>query len=88
MSESELAIRILDNDLLQLKKNVPSDITDLVFLKIEEKYMDEYLAVCKRKGKDQVNKVIGKTIREHWGLQKNGKCKSARSSLISSYEKH
>ena len=88
MSPSELAIHILDNDLKDHKKNVPSNITDLVYLKIEESYMKEYEAACQRKGKDQVNKTIGKTIREHWGLQNTGKCKSPRSRLISSYEKH
>lgn len=88
MTASELAIRILNNDLIDLKKNVPSDITDLVFLKIEENYMKEYEAVCSRKGSDQVNKIIGKTIREHWGLQNCGRCKSPRSRLIGSYEKH
>ncbi len=88
MTASELAIHVLDNDLIDLKKNVPSNITDLVFLKIEENYMKEYEAVCKRKGSDQVNKIIGKTIREHWGLQNHGRSESPRSRLIRSYEKH
>lgn len=88
MSASDLAKHILDNDLSGLKKNVPSEITDLVFLKIEERYLKEYEAACSRKGKDQVNKIIGKTVREYWGLQNNGKCVSPRSKLISSYERH
>ncbi len=88
MTASELAIHVLDNDLIDLKKNVPSNITDLVFLKIEENYMKEYKAVYNKEGKYKVNPEIGKTIREHWGLQNCGRCKSPRSRLIGSNEKH
>lgn len=84
----QLITEILDTKLKHLKRNCPSDITDLVFLEIEKSYMSFYNLAIKNKGSDTINKFIGKIIREHWDLQNLGRCNSPNSKLISSYEKH
>jgi len=79
---------ILDTKFKHLRRNCPTDITDLVFLEIEKSYMPFYELAVKHKGADPINQFIGKTVREHWDLKNLGRCNSPKSKLITSYEKH
>lgn len=79
---------ILDTRLKHLSKECPENITDLVFLEIEENYLPTYQSSVKLRGTNTVNKLIGKFIREHWDLKNLGRCTNPKSKLISSYERH
>jgi len=83
----DLVENILDNDLKEFRSNYPSDITDRVFLVIEEKYLGQYNHFYDTKG-DRINILIGKHIREYWSLLNTGRCKYPNSTLIRSYEMH
>ncbi len=88
MNIKETVIHILTTSLKQYRRNCPQDITDLVFLEIENNFMENYEKSVNYRGQDQTNKLMGKTIREFWDLKNLGRCKSPRSRLISSYELH
>ena len=79
---------ILDTKLNYLKRNCPENITDLVFLEIENCYLPTYENAISYKGADTINKFIGKFIRQYWDLKNLGRCNNPKSRLISSYEKH
>ncbi|MBV6513652.1 MAG: hypothetical protein FMNOHCHN_03187 [Ignavibacteriaceae bacterium] len=84
----KILIDILDGKFKQYRRNCPENLTDLVFLEIEENYMNVYESYIKIKGKDTANKFIGKFIRKYWDLKNLGRCNSPSSRLIDSYEKH
>jgi hypothetical protein len=81
-------ISILDGKFNHYRMNRPENLTDLVFLEIEENYMSVYEGFVNLKGKDTANKFIGKFIRKYWDLKNDGRCNSPHSRLIDSYEKH
>lgn len=78
---------ILNTKLKHFRNNCPRNITYLVFLEIEKSYKKKYELAVDIKGKDTVNKYIGKYIRQYWDLKNLGRCK-VRNNLISSYEEH
>jgi len=79
---------ILDNQLKTHKNECPNNITDLVFLEIENNYLQDYKSARKKKSEFAVNTVIGKFIKQYWNLQNCGKYGNPQSKLISSYTKH
>ena len=85
-----IIMEILNTHLKMYKNACPENITDLVFLEIEKnkKYLDIYGDFVNRTGRGNINKQIGKFIREYWDLKNLGRCNFPQSSLISSYEKH
>ena len=84
----EIVKEILDTKLRYLRSKCPIDITDLVFLEIEKSYIPAYERAINYKGMDNINKFIGKFVREYWNLRNLGRCNNPRSRLITSYEKH
>jgi hypothetical protein len=90
-SIQDVISEILAEKLGKYRNNCPSDITDKVFLEIEneEDYYNVYqAAVAFKKNQQAVNQYIGKYIREYWNLENTGRCSSPKSKLIKSYEKH
>lgn len=81
---------VLDVFLKDIKAEVPQDITDRVFLIIEKSYIlnQVYNALAVERGKNSVNKTIGKLIKAHWDLTNTGISKKPKSKLIQSYTKH
>jgi hypothetical protein len=84
----DIVLKILNTKFAHLRRNCPLNITDLVFLEIEENFLDRYEAAVNYKGVDTINKFIGKLVREAWDLKNLGRCNSPFSRLITSYEKH
>jgi len=79
---------ILYKKFNHLKSNCPTDITDLVFLEIENNYIERYTHLAKVKTQDTLNQIIGKHIKSYWHLKNIGTCDSPKSKLISTYTKH
>lgn len=79
---------ILNEKFGHMKKNCPADITDLVFLAIEDNadLLRQYSEI--RNDTPTVNALIGKIIKETWDLKDTGRCKVPKSRLIGSYEMH
>jgi len=83
-----IIVVILNDKLRKYRCSCPHNITDLVFLEIEKTYKREYDAACEQKGQDNINRIIGKWIKDEWGLQNIGRCDTPVSELITSYEMH
>jgi hypothetical protein len=74
----------------------PTDITDKVFLDIEEdeSRQQRYWSIVReldgqaKKGQQIVNQYIGKRVKLLTTGVNRGRCYSPRSSLIKSYERH
>ena len=74
----------------------PEDITDCVFLAIEEnpEWLDLYWRIVReldaqeKNGQQIVNQYIGRCVRQLTTGRNLGRSYSPRSSLIQSYEKH
>lgn len=79
---------ILNAKLGHMRSNCPADITDRVFLEIEEDtdLLSQYNEI--RNDTPTVNALIGKIIKETWGLKNTGRCDKPKSRLIGSYEMH
>ncbi len=82
------AEEIMNTTLRKYRRDCPVNITDLVFLEIEKYYLDEYEKAMQYKDQETINRVIGKTIREYWGLKNLGRNHYPKSRLIKSYEEH
>lgn len=80
--------RILSNDLGSYILNCPPDITDRVFVIIQNKYIDKYNNTVRINGKNITNRGIGRFIRKYWRLQNLGKRKAIHSKLIKTYTEH
>ena len=65
-------------------------ITENVFVCIENDsaLLQRYNHFCTLHGRDQVNKWIGRLVRELNGLPNTGRCAATRTSLIRTYTKH
>lgn len=96
MSGNEYHERIFTEDIEDLVTRIinsfsrpyPDDITDKVFLTIEN--TPEYLRLYRLfAGENTVgaNSMIGKIVKEVTGLRVKGKCRNPQSSLIKSYTK-
>jgi hypothetical protein len=70
--------------------NFMKDITDHVFLYIQnnEELMREYQSMVNSYGLDEVNKKIGFTVKEEFGLGNLEENKKPKSWLIKSYTRH
>ena len=66
------------------------DITLNVFLKIEKTthLLREYIHLLIIHSQDNLNRQIGKIIRENLDLENTGRVQVSNSALIKSYEKH
>lgn len=86
----EIVDVILSEKLGHMKGNCPADITDCVFLEIENDadLMRQYNEIRNEIGAPTVNALIGKIIKETWDLKDTGRCKVPKSRLIGSYEMH
>ena len=72
--------------LRKFHKPYPEDITDQVFLIIQEdhNYLRRYQS-CAGNHRNTANQMIGKYVKKHTGLNVIGKCSHPKSNLISSY---
>lgn len=79
-----------------LRRSWPPDITDKVFLAIEEDQgiLERYCGVVRelddqgKRGQQVVNQYIGRRVKQLTTGVNLGRCYSPASSLIQSYEKH
>lgn len=64
-----------------------TDITDKIFTFIQNDkcLMQEYLKLVGQKGRDTVNRELGKKIKNRLGLSVDGRCNSSQSTLIQSH---
>ena len=96
MSNHEYHEQIFTNDIKDLinqilkefSKPYPEDITDKVFLKIEN--TPEYLRLYNLFAGVNIsaaNPIIGKMVKEITGLKVKGTCRNPKSNLIKSYTK-
>lgn len=85
-----LISNILDNELNHYRNKCPENITDLVFLEIQnnQKLLEEYRSIGKKIGFILANQYIGKLIKNYWNLENLGRYSNPQSKLIDSYEKH
>ena len=85
-----LISNILDNKLNHYRNKCPENITDLVFMDIQEnqKLLEEYKSIGKKIGFILANQYIGKLIKNYWNLENLGRCSNPQSELIDSYERH
>lgn len=81
-------MEILDGVLNHLRFNCPRNITDLVFLEIENHYLVRYEHLANISTQDTLNKNIGKFVRAYWDLKNIGIYKFPQSRLIRSYTEH
>jgi hypothetical protein len=79
---------ILEKQLKPLRRCCPEDITDRVFLAIQDKYLKSYLRDFQNYGKDVLNKTIGKKIKRLWSLKNLERDYNPKSYLIKSFTKH
>jgi hypothetical protein len=82
MNEQDYAEKVVNNFI--------TDITDHVFLSIErdDELLREYTENAGRYVQDEVNKAIGKKVRELLNLQNNGENNNPKSRLIKTYTRH
>jgi hypothetical protein len=95
MPDNEYHERIFTEDIEEMVYKIikgfnrpyPEDITDKVFLTIENtpEYLRQYLLFASVS--DGANSMIGKMVREITGLRGKGPCKNPESTLISTYTK-
>jgi hypothetical protein len=66
------------------------DITDEVFLLIQNDrtFMQQYLRLVETETLDEVNKRIGKKVREVYGLPNTTRNQEPKSTLIQSFQRH
>lgn len=89
---------ILDNQLNHLRSHCPKDVTDLVFLEIENNYgsvygtiLIEYAKSQNRKirdAEDTIRQTIGKHVKDYWNLTNGVVCNDPKSILINNYTEH
>jgi len=74
----------------QVVRNFITDITDYVFLAIEQndKLMREYMTNVNRYGLDTLNKAIGLAVKEQLNLENDGENDKPQSRLIKIYTRH
>jgi len=82
MSVNEYAQQVVDNFI--------TDITDHVFLSIEQddNTMREYMSNVNSYGLDAVNTAIGKKVKELLDIGNDGENNEPKSRLIKSYTRH
>ncbi|KUG26974.1 hypothetical protein ASZ90_003177 [hydrocarbon metagenome] len=80
----------LDGFIDEILKTFNRDITDRVFLMIEEdkSLMQNYLRIVSTSGLDTVNKAIGKRIKSYYDLENLEENNNPKSKLIKSYTEH
>lgn len=80
----------LDGFIDEILKTFNRDITDRVFLIIEEdkSLMQNYLRIVSTSGLDTVNKAIGKRIKSYYDLENLEENNNPKSKLIKSYTEH
>lgn len=80
----------LDGFIDEILKTFNRDITDRVFLMIEEdkSLMQNYLSIVSTSGLDTVNKAIGKRIKSYYDLENLEENNNPKSKLIKSYTEH
>jgi hypothetical protein len=85
-----LVNEVMDVRLVHLRGGDTVDITDRVFLEIENDkiFMKQYRALVEERSIRSVNQSIGRYIKVHWGLNNYGPCTNPKSKLIKSYTKH
>ena len=82
-------IKDLTIDVLEsLPEPWPSDLIDLVFLRIEgtENWMDEYYALVEERGKQLVNQWISRYCFQLSDFNHSGPPTTATSSIIKTYK--
>jgi hypothetical protein len=81
-----------DNFFIEVFDNFNQDITDRIFLMIENdpELMAEYsrLTGNDKKDKDNLNTELGKAIRKRYNLENIRENNNPKSSLIKSYTEH
>ena len=88
--------RLVEDSLRDFGERWPADITDRVFLAIEEHpdrlcryhHVVDTLDRQGKKGAQLVNQYIGRRVKQCTTGVNRGRCYSPRSSLIKSYETH
>ena len=85
-----LVKEILGDNLKHLRHDCPEDITDRVFLEIENnpELFQRYRQLISSRTQHSINAAIGKHVIITWNLDNIGRCYKPRSKLIKSYEKH
>ncbi len=65
-------------------------ITDEIFrlLETDEDLHAGYLKLVSKKGRDSVNRQLGKLVKKHYGLVDDGRSYSPESILIKSHQKY
>jgi len=81
---------ILNGRLLHHRFPCSADITDLVFLEIENNsaLMTTYIIFRSNHSEMTVNSAIGRFVREVWNLNNTGREYKPQSTLIKTYMKH
>ncbi|HAW09294.1 MAG TPA: hypothetical protein DCW42_09080 [Bacteroidetes bacterium] len=79
---------VLKAILRQIKIPYPNNITDLVFLALENNptYLKQYKTYA-NEDTHIANAMIGKFVKNYTGMKVIGTCKNPRSKLIKSYTK-
>lgn len=72
--------------LRRLRRNITPDITDKVFLYIQNN--NNILGLYNRAGGRTLNAAIGRDVRVTLGLQNHGRNHNPKSKLIQSYMMH
>ncbi len=78
-------VEVILNGVLRRHINLPN-ITDLVFLEIEKRFMRLYIQARRRNSR--VNLQIGKHIKQYLGVGNIGRNWNPKSKLIKSYILH
>ena len=86
-----MATDYISEVLTRFEKGITEDITDRVFLMIQDDPQlcrDYECLIATGTSKHRLNARLGKRIREHFSLQNIGRCHNPKSCLIKSYERH
>ena len=77
---------LIEQILRKISRPYPQDITDQVFLAIEnDEKLLHYYNVYAGENIGAANAYIGKLVKELTGLKDKGTCRNPKSSLIKSY---
>ena len=77
---------LVEQILRKISRPYPEDITDQVFLTIEnDDKLLHYYKVYAGDNTDAANKYIGRMVKKITGLKTKGTCRNPKSSLIKSY---
>jgi hypothetical protein len=78
---------LVEQILRKISRPYPQDITDQVFLAIEnDKKLLHYYTIYAGSNAGAANAFIGKMVKEITGLKVKGTCRNPKSKLIKSYK--